>query len=68
MPLHPGDKVTIYEDPFSRTMPEGTATLIAKENTYSDGIERWLVQFPGEAEIFSRTILVKEETHAPNIT
>ena len=56
MPLKPGDKVIIYQHPYSKTKPEGTATLLEKESTGPDGREQWLVQFEDEADTYSRSI------------
>lgn len=55
-----GDKVTIYEDPFSQEKPEGEATLFARESIGMDGEEQWLVKFHGDFELVSRCIYEKE--------
>jgi hypothetical protein len=56
MPLKKGDKVIIYQDPYTQSNIEGEARLINKESTGPDGEERWFVQFTGEREPYLRTI------------
>jgi hypothetical protein len=56
MALRPGDKVMIYEDPYTQGKPEGTATLVNKEFTGPDGEEHWFVKFAGDREKYYRTI------------
>lgn len=43
-----GMKITVFEDPYTMSTPEGAAELIRKLYDSGDGIlERWLVKFEG---------------------
>ena len=45
-------KVTIYEDPITRSKPEGLATLLRRVEDVDGGLlERWVVKFPGDAPV-----------------
>lgn len=60
--MKPGDVVTIYQDPITRTKPEGKAVLL---EMLSDNmgiyegktLQYWKVSFQGETEIYQRSIL-----------
>lgn len=43
--LKKGDIVTIYEDPITCRVVEGTAKLIRKEVSIGNGLEMWSVKF-----------------------
>ena len=51
-----GDKVIIFEDPLTCTKVEEKAILKKYAETYGDGIEGWMVMFPGEKEEYFRLI------------
>lgn len=58
-----GDVVTVYQDPISRTQPEGEARLVRCIDKGADPaapqrLERWKVRFVGDRETFVRTIMV----------
>jgi hypothetical protein len=42
--LKRGSRVTIYEDPITKTKPEGEAKLV-KQISYDPQCERWYVDF-----------------------
>ena len=57
--LAPGVQVTVYEDPISRTTPEGIAVLIEHGDgcrIEGTGHERWMVRFGAESETYLRLI------------
>ena len=51
-----GDKVKIYQDPITKKKLEGEATLVQFQSANDDGLEDWLVKFPGETETNQRMI------------
>jgi hypothetical protein len=57
MALKKGDKVLIFQDPYTQGNLEGQATLVSKESTGPDGEETWMVRFQGDTEDFPRIIL-----------
>ena len=56
MALKKGDKVIIYQDPYTQSKIEGEATLVSKESTGPDGEETWFVHFQGDTENYPRII------------
>jgi len=51
------DIVMIYQEPITRTKPEGKACLLHKIKTLSDGLELWKVCFEGDdGEVYTRAI------------
>ena len=57
-----GDKVIVYQDPYTRLRPEGTATLVKQLcEADEDGMSRWEVSFPGDYGTFERNILATPE-------
>jgi hypothetical protein len=53
--MKPGDTVTIYKDPITKTKPEGRATLVRFIAEVHGG-EMWEVRFEGEAETYTRLV------------
>lgn len=64
-------KVTIFEDPYTRSTPEGPATLLkpyqSETGLYPDGYERWDVRFD-TGEVCSRIIHVSQRQAQPSDT
>lgn len=56
MALTRGDKVTVYEDPFTRTKPEGIAQAVRSAGIADDEMESWYVRFPGDTQLYQRWI------------
>ena len=59
--LKPGDKVIVYQDPLTRTQPEGEAELISlfRRESLEPPVELWSVRFEGESENRFRSILLE---------
>jgi len=56
---HPGDVVLIYQDPLIQRDLEGEARLHHRLPVLSGqhpNLERWMVQFEGEEELYERLI------------
>lgn len=51
-----GLDVTIYQDPVTRTKPEGTARLIRNAELSEGDLCYWFVRFPGDDASFPRWI------------
>jgi len=63
--MEKGDRVKIYEDPFSQDVLEGEATLIKHEWSDTEGGEQWRLRFDGDCEsIVSRYIYPKNKVQA----
>ena len=54
--LTTGDRVVVYQKPFTDADREGIATLITRSDGNDDGYERWEIRFPGESEAYYRTV------------
>ena len=58
-------KITVFEDPYTMSTPEGVAELIRKLYDSGDGIlERWLVKFEGDPPV-ERWIKTQALRHKP---
>ena len=55
--MKPKDIVTIYEDPFTETKPEGKATLIRKLDVTNPGLEYWEVEFLRDTDEIRRRFI-----------
>lgn len=55
--LKKGDKVWIYEDPFTKTKPEGEARLIKLISTHRFNQSFWLVYFFRDKSKVARMIV-----------
>jgi len=54
--LTTGDRVVVYQQPFTDADREGIAVLVDSQGQDHDGHEGWLVRFPGESEAYYRTV------------
>lgn len=56
-----GERVTVYERPFSAEKEEGEATLVEFLYSWDDGAERWGVEFDEDPGMRVERTIVPEE-------
>jgi len=59
--MKPGDKVKVYQKPYTFKEFEGMATLVSRSNEYTNiehGFERWNVKFDDDAYMVTRIVAV----------
>ena len=54
--LHKGDRVMIYKDPFTKTEPEGKATIVKVLASLIETQSLVVVRFAGESETYQRIV------------
>lgn len=60
--LTAGDRVLVYQSPFSKRDLEGTATLVEKvsDSTLSEELESWFVRFGREDPLCFRRVSAED--------